>query len=391
MRRTATTTTTSTKSNPLLSHNLGVIGSVLSSSIASSCMSYSSNTSSNGNGSSNVIRLPCLYTKQITKKRKAWSDGILKISINKGIYFATLLDVEDLRGTGLESRQLEGMEVNKLTNRQSFTLTMDQHLIEVTFEPSSSENSSSVMQISGQKPIAPQTTAGEGSGSGSGSGGGEGVGGRRLLKLPKFVPPSRLVRPSPPLPTPNPAGLHFPSSSANSARNSQPSALDDELDDLWGLAPAPSSVSHSPTLHRPTTTSSTMTTTRATQQTSAGNSHHLLSQYGQSKPAPSQSSIISSVTASSRPNKELDDPKPLLSTQVSTLREKGSIKPVCSSAKQTSSSSFCDWMIESDVDCFYNLSQFPIPTTDPSPPVVDHHNSGGVDDVFGIDDSIWNR
>eukprot|EP01039_Chlorochromonas_danica_P001736 gene1736-1896_t len=363
-------------------------------------MSYSSNTSKSSHSNSNAMRLPCLYTKQIVKKRKAWSDGILKISINKGIYFATLLDAEDLRGVGLESRQLEGMEVTRLTNRQPFTLAMDQHLIELMFEPSPNETSSSVVQVS-------QTaSASAGSASGSSTDGGAVVGGRRLLKLPKFVPPSRLVRPPP---TPNPAGLcgHVvPSSSSigsNSVRNSQQrsSALDEELDDLWGLAPEPSSTSHSPPLHRPppTTTSVTRATVSTQQASSSGSSSFLLSQYGQYKSAPSQSSVIPSVTAPPRPNKQLDDPKPLPSSahQVSSLREKGSIKPVCSSAKQTNSSSFCDWMIESDMDCFYNLSQLPIPTTNPSPPpVANHHSSGsgggrGVDDVFGIDDSIWNH
>ena len=43
------------------------------------------------------MTVPCLYTKQILKKRKAWSDGKAKISHSKGFYFCTLIDAEDLR------------------------------------------------------------------------------------------------------------------------------------------------------------------------------------------------------------------------------------------------------------------------------------------------------
>ncbi len=147
-----------------------------------------------------VLRLPCMYTKQINKKRKVWSDGILKVVIDGDIYHCTLLDAEDVRGIGLDSRQLEPAEVVRFKNRQAHNLEMENYIVDVIFDDLSSTGAPS-------------------------------------LKLPKFVPPSRYIPP------------HHPPKQELRKNMSQNHNLGDvklqtggrayrvtdgELDDIWG-------------------------------------------------------------------------------------------------------------------------------------------------------------
>lgn len=167
--------------------------------VASSSAAVSQLTGQHTGGAPKSVRIPCLYTKQIQKKRKAWSDGLLRVSIHNGVYSCTLIDAEDMRGLGIESRPLEALEIAKFKKRQPFILTMESHLVDLTFESHQPDSDDS----SGAK-----------------------------LKLTKFVPPSRIARPV----TPEPA-RHVNASAP------QRQTLDDELDDLWGL-PSGSSSSH---------------------------------------------------------------------------------------------------------------------------------------------------
>lgn len=149
---------------------------------------------------SNVLRLSCMYTKQMTKKRKAWSDGILRVTIHNGIYSCTVIDAEDVRGIGLETRSLEPAEVAKFKSCQPFTLTMDNHLVDVSFEPE-------------QHPQASAPNSVE-------------------FKFKRFTPPSRFVRQQASEP---PMAIDRSNHSGVSKEKAPSTSLDDELDSLWGI------------------------------------------------------------------------------------------------------------------------------------------------------------
>ncbi|RYG66344.1 DUF2439 domain-containing protein, partial [archaeon] len=169
--------------------------------------------------SNHHIIVPCLYTKQLLKKRKAWTDGKARISHSKGLYFCTLIDAEDLRCKGLESCQLQSAEVIMLKKRENFVINMENHLVEIDFTQSPQLNTSKQIEEN-------QVSA-------------------TRLKLPKFVSPSTVA------PPPRDANLD----AFNASREKQPGvygrtagsgtakrSLDEEIDDLWGETPT-----HNPT------------------------------------------------------------------------------------------------------------------------------------------------
>jgi hypothetical protein len=80
------------------------------------------------------LRLPVLYTKQIQKKRKTFSDGILKVSFSKGSCYCTLIEAGDVREMSLENRSLEPAEVQMILNKVPHTLKLEKHLVEVSFD-----------------------------------------------------------------------------------------------------------------------------------------------------------------------------------------------------------------------------------------------------------------
>lgn len=112
--------------------------------------------------SSRERRLKCMYTTQLTKKRKTWSDGMLKVFFSGGSFQCSLLDAGKLRETVLASRQLESLEVQQLKKNEEIELDFEGYL--VTVSAGTSEHD--VLKVGPP------------------------------LKLPKFVPPSRYVPPS---------------------------------------------------------------------------------------------------------------------------------------------------------------------------------------------------
>jgi hypothetical protein len=79
-------------------------------------------------------KLPVLYTRQVTRKKKTYLDGILKVTVRQGQLFCTLVDAEDPRELTLESRTLEYAESKKLLEKQDHLLTFDKYIIQVNFE-----------------------------------------------------------------------------------------------------------------------------------------------------------------------------------------------------------------------------------------------------------------
>lgn len=184
-----------------------------------------------------IFKLQCMYTKQINKKRKVWSDGILKLSIDGSIHNCTLLDTEDVREIGLGTRPLEPSEIARFDKRIEHHLEIDQYLIQVTFEREAPSNGPQVLNRNtpNSKPLIPK----------------------------KFVPPSRYVPPQPIEPNEtfsnysNSFNRAPPTSSSSSLASSinQSNSIftstniaskfkkydvqQDELDDIWNDAPKP--------------------------------------------------------------------------------------------------------------------------------------------------------
>lgn len=140
-----------------------------------------------------------MYTKQLTKKRKTYSDGLLKISISSGVYNCFLIDSESLRQNVLESRQLEAAEVAKLKSNEEFEIELENYLVTI-MERKETNNDSQCMLP---------------------------------LKLPKFVPPSKYI---PPSMRDSKQGNKIDNVVVNSSTSfcsGQYKVTSDELDDIW--------------------------------------------------------------------------------------------------------------------------------------------------------------
>ena len=143
-------------------------------------------------------RLKCMYTSQLTKKRKTWSDGTLKVFFSGGSYQCSLLDGAKLRETVLVSRQLESVEIQALKKNEEIELDFEGYLVTV---------SAGNPELDAAK-IGPP------------------------LKLPKFVPPSRFVPPTRLTEQiPNTGATTMPKSIGVSKGPYRVS--NDELDDIW--------------------------------------------------------------------------------------------------------------------------------------------------------------
>lgn len=153
-------------------------------------------------------RLKCMYTTQLTKKRKTWSDGQLKVFFSGGSYQCSLLDCGRLRETILVSRQLEILEVQQLKKSEEIELDFEGYLVTVCAGTSEHDEAK----------VGPP------------------------LKLPKFVPPSRYV---PPVRQVD----HFVNESkGNVSVNSRQESVSgpykvssDELDEIWDRDQPPKS------------------------------------------------------------------------------------------------------------------------------------------------------
>lgn len=154
--------------------------------------------------------MKCMYTTQLTKKRKTWSDGLLKVFFSGGSFQCSLLDAGKLRETVLVSRQLESLEVQQLKKNEEIELDFEGYL--VTVSAGSSEHDESK--------VGPP------------------------LKLPKFVPPSRYVPPARQVDqyvsgSNNPVGA-VPGTTRPAAASGPYRVTNDELDDIWDRdQPAP--------------------------------------------------------------------------------------------------------------------------------------------------------
>lgn len=158
------------------------------------------------------LRLKCMYTKHLVKKRKSWNDGYLTVTGTKSSSLCTLIDADDIRGIGIESRILESAELTKILKGEDFTLGLENHMVQLEAQ---------------SKSIAPTY--------------------KPPLKLPKFVPPST-VTPRIQAPQPHSIANHMQGNSTaiygNTSRSSSSGAAqrmtgayavaNDELDDIWG-------------------------------------------------------------------------------------------------------------------------------------------------------------
>ena len=148
-----------------------------------------------------IRQVKCIYTKHLTKKRKLWNDGILKIINMSGTIHCELSDALSTRGIPLESRQLDKREVLKFRDTEDFELELENYIVSV----SRLDNSASA--ASGTKLPEPP------------------------LKLPKFIPPSRFV---PISRVESSSYKAVPVHDSKVSTYNKYQVTSDELDDLWG-------------------------------------------------------------------------------------------------------------------------------------------------------------
>lgn len=140
-------------------------------------------------------KFPCRYTTQVRRKKPIWQDGILKVSKMGGSYRVTLFDPSDLRDKGLEGRMLNPKEAMHFAQKSLDTITMEHHIVELSFE-------------SDPQPYEPP------------------------VKVSKFKPPSQIVRPPVVRDELFDDQYRAPVSHLNNPRRRY-EVQDDELDKIW--------------------------------------------------------------------------------------------------------------------------------------------------------------
>jgi hypothetical protein len=83
---------------------------------------------------SSAFKLNVIYTKQVKKKRKTYSDGILKVKLTNGNCSCILMDAGDPQEVGIDKRQLSKVESKLFVQQQSHSLKLHSHLVEVSFD-----------------------------------------------------------------------------------------------------------------------------------------------------------------------------------------------------------------------------------------------------------------
>ena len=160
-----------------------------------------------------VRLIKCIYTKHLTKKRKLWNDGILKIINISGSIQCELTDALSTRGVPLETRQLDKKEIQKFRDKEDFELEFENYIISVSQLDNTFDNTSQA--TAGHIAKLPEPP----------------------LKLPKFIPPSRYIPPSKVESFP---GIDNKVDNVKVGINSKVGSYNkyqvtsDELDDIWG-------------------------------------------------------------------------------------------------------------------------------------------------------------
>jgi hypothetical protein len=144
-----------------------------------------------------IVVLDCLFTTQLTKKRKSWTDGKLKVLHDGPLAHGILLNQDGIKE--IVARPLEKYEIAKLNNKETINLEFENYLIDVQYD------------IADEKILS------------------------TLPKFPKkFVPPSSIV--------PKSKAAHVEVDSTplirQQAQKLQAAAYpvtSDELDNIWGV------------------------------------------------------------------------------------------------------------------------------------------------------------
>jgi hypothetical protein len=155
------------------------------------------------NAENRHLKLKCMYTKHLVKKRKSWNDGFLKVSWTGNSAVCSLVDANEGRQIILESRVLELSELALINKGDEFTLDLENYLVQIEMQLKN-------IQTTSQQPI---------------------------LKLPKFVTPTSVARKVTPLQSSQLQGqqLSAPTLSTCPVFTSGVYKVStDELDDIWG-------------------------------------------------------------------------------------------------------------------------------------------------------------
>lgn len=139
-------------------------------------------------------KIPCMYTKHLAKKRKTWSDGVLRLVCSNGSVQCTLHHA-DGHSSAIEGRSLTSFEARKIEQNQEMTLEFENHIVSIECSSPRHEESSLLAK----------------------------------LRLQKFVPPSRIARKS------SPQEKKQSQVELHPKRDKSYKVVDDELDGIWGL------------------------------------------------------------------------------------------------------------------------------------------------------------
>lgn len=80
------------------------------------------------------LKLQCRYTNQISRKKKTWQDGIVKVVPSGNSFIVQLFDANDLRDQSLEGRLMTPKEADHFRRKALNEITLTNHIIEFNFD-----------------------------------------------------------------------------------------------------------------------------------------------------------------------------------------------------------------------------------------------------------------
>ena len=131
-----------------------------------------------------IISVPCLYTKQKTKKRKSWNDGTLKINRSSGgCRLFDNLDGRKVSVTMLESKNLRDDELAIALRGEECEIEFETYLVTIdAVEMVSSGAASKACKVVGHAPQLKEQAQAQGS-----------ISQAKGLALAPFKAPQRLL------------------------------------------------------------------------------------------------------------------------------------------------------------------------------------------------------
>lgn len=80
------------------------------------------------------LKIQCRYTSQLTRKKKIWQDGFVKVFPSGNSFIVQLFDINDLRDQSLEGRLMTPKEAEHFKRKALTEMTLSNHMIEFNFD-----------------------------------------------------------------------------------------------------------------------------------------------------------------------------------------------------------------------------------------------------------------